>query len=727
MTRTPARAAPLACADELPSTAAGAGPPAVRADDEPRLETAERLLLLGQYAAACDLLRRKLARDPDDSRTLHLLVRAVAASDGPDRALQLLWQHRAAGALDVDTAILQLELTVAAGQYDRAIVLGSALLRAAPDDVAVAAHLLDALELSSRTFDLHRLLALLADRPATRLLAGQRRCALVDSGGAAGDTQPAAPATDPGHDPARPVPPLPSGQPLLPADPGDLERILELFGGNEHVHARQVELRDGRFGYVPVHVSLSCAFLRAHLEGHVTLGCYLLDSSSRSRTLVFDLDAASPAPSRLDARESTVAPLRTSVSRLIVAADRLGVPLVLEDSGWKGFHLWAFFEPTPASIVRDVGRLILESASASGDVIACELFPKQDTVRSGGLGNLVKLPLGIHRASGRRALFLDPATFLPLADQAAAIRSVVPLDAACVDRILDLSRESRPSRGTIPARPSAPDPAAGPRIDPLPPRTVPERIPLPASLPPLVDSVLAGCGIMREIVGRARLGRTLTIHERHVLVHVFAHLGPDGRLFAHQVLAQGQGYDPDQVNRFLAGVSPHAISCRRIGELLPRLQAAAGCACPANLSQDAYPSPLVFAGLTPRSSARLPRVDRPCSEPALGALLAALMPRIRSTSESGELDILERTIQERRRYLEAELHSTPPSHPDAPPSPDGRPPLSLVPRDIGSASRHATAPDASAPEDSPSPQTRDAGGPEPATVRTDATLDEVRP
>ena len=35
------------------------------------------------------------------------------------------------------------------------------------------------------------------------------------------------------------------------------------------------------------------------------------------------------------------------------------------------------------------------------------MFPKQIKVVEGGFGNLVKLPLGVHRKTGQRSYFLD--------------------------------------------------------------------------------------------------------------------------------------------------------------------------------------------------------------------------------------------------------------------------------------------------------------------------------
>ena len=36
-----------------------------------------------------------------------------------------------------------------------------------------------------------------------------------------------------------------------------------------------------------------------------------------------------------------------------------------------------------------------------------EVFPKQDEVNEGGFGNLLRLPLGVHRRTGQEGFFVD--------------------------------------------------------------------------------------------------------------------------------------------------------------------------------------------------------------------------------------------------------------------------------------------------------------------------------
>ncbi len=75
-----------------------------------------------------------------------------------------------------------------------------------------------------------------------------------------------------------------------------------------------------------------------------------------------------------------------------------GVQPVLEDSGNKGYHFWILFEtPIPLGAARAIGAFF-----GNGH----EVFPKQDRFPEGGMGSLIKLPLGVHLASGRRSQFV---------------------------------------------------------------------------------------------------------------------------------------------------------------------------------------------------------------------------------------------------------------------------------------------------------------------------------
>ena len=105
------------------------------------------------------------------------------------------------------------------------------------------------------------------------------------------------------------------------------------------------------------------------------------------------------------------------------AARAIGAPAALEISrSGVGAHVWVFFtEPVPAALARQLGTgLVREAIAMRGrmDLRSYDrLFPSQDTLPVGGIGNLIAAPLhGKCRRDGT-TVFLDLATLEPHEDQ----------------------------------------------------------------------------------------------------------------------------------------------------------------------------------------------------------------------------------------------------------------------------------------------------------------------
>lgn len=171
-------------------------------------------------------------------------------------------------------------------------------------------------------------------------------------------------------------------------------------------------LRDGSWIYQPVRRELSDTVLAEHLAGTHTIGVYP-SAQSTTKWLVIDIDS----------------PDMHALHQVLGRA--AAFPFLLENSGRKGFHVWLFFaQPVPNKDARRLGRSLTTEH---------EVFPKQDQTTDKHPGNLIKLPLGVHQATGRRCLFLDPTTLTPLPDQWSALGSIGLVSP-------DQIPQSRPSR-----------------------------------------------------------------------------------------------------------------------------------------------------------------------------------------------------------------------------------------------------------------------------------------
>src|SRR5260370_27900191 len=101
------------------------------------------------------------------------------------------------------------------------------------------------------------------------------------------------------------------------------------------------------------------------------------------------------------------------------AGRAVGVPVALEVScSVVGMHAWVFFTaPVPAATARRLGTGLLREAMAiRGKVNLASydrLFPSQDLVPAGGVGNLIALPLFRSARDRNAPVFLNLENLAP--------------------------------------------------------------------------------------------------------------------------------------------------------------------------------------------------------------------------------------------------------------------------------------------------------------------------
>jgi len=119
---------------------------------------------------------------------------------------------------------------------------------------------------------------------------------------------------------------------------------------------------------------LTDAILVAHLLGRKHVGVYSLTPDGKTKWVCVDIDS----DDFVSARE------------LKMQCQHYCLPVYLERSKNKGFHIWGFFQGlVHADKVRAVFKHILSEMRME----TTELFPKQTHPRAGGFGNFVWLPL----------------------------------------------------------------------------------------------------------------------------------------------------------------------------------------------------------------------------------------------------------------------------------------------------------------------------------------------
>ena len=217
--------------------------------------------------------------------------------------------------------------------------------------------------------------------------------------------------------------------------------FMDLFRGRQDVYPRRFESRrTGKSGYQPAcrnewkkgrcrKPRVKCAncnyrefqpvtevIIRNHLLGHdpdkgsqsdFTIGVYPLLPDETCWFLAADFD-------KTTWKEDAIAFLETCKT--------YNVPAALERSrSGNGGHIWIFFsEPISASLARQLGAFMLTETMERRPEIGLDsydrFFPSQDTMPTGGFGNLIALPLQNKARKLGNSLFLDQE-FNPYPDQ----------------------------------------------------------------------------------------------------------------------------------------------------------------------------------------------------------------------------------------------------------------------------------------------------------------------
>ncbi|MBF0230058.1 MAG: hypothetical protein HQK63_10825 [Desulfamplus sp.] len=191
-----------------------------------------------------------------------------------------------------------------------------------------------------------------------------------------------------------------------------MEHFLNLFSGRENVFARQwADKNENKAGYVPVKYAMTLAHVEEHLNGLKTYGIYLLKSDSKVKCGVIDADINPEyRTGKVTAEHKNTLYREKSwmISRIFENSKQLGITPLLEYSGHKGYHFWYFLsQPVDAFKVKALLTRIAEPVNNDISSFNLEVFPKQEKLTGKGFGNLVKLPLGIHRKNGKPSFFRE--------------------------------------------------------------------------------------------------------------------------------------------------------------------------------------------------------------------------------------------------------------------------------------------------------------------------------
>lgn len=169
------------------------------------------------------------------------------------------------------------------------------------------------------------------------------------------------------------------------------KEFLWKFVSRRDLYARQLDTG----AYFVVKKPITDKVIQSHLDGKNTCGTYVIDENGHINWICLDIDC------EID-KLPIYKVLAKHIYDMFPEFERC-----LEFSGRRGYHVWLFLkEPQkPKFYLHLVKSRLLQNHINPKEI---EVFPKNGTVKhtTKKLGNLVKLPFGIHQKSGQRSTLI---------------------------------------------------------------------------------------------------------------------------------------------------------------------------------------------------------------------------------------------------------------------------------------------------------------------------------
>ena len=387
-------------------------------------------------------------------------------------------------------------------------------------------------------------------------------------------------------------------------------RLNMLFTGRQDVFARMWLSDAGNTGYSPVYKPYTPQIAYNHLLGNFTTGIYLTKPDGDTRILAFDIDITSDAISSARGSSERASELRKIVFDYAAKFSKFlkneQLHPIIEDSGYKGAHIWIVFNKwQKCGVLRRVGEVLLAANGNVPSELSVEIFPKQKH-RPKKLGNLIKLPLGIHKKTGKRSVFLD-SNAKPFDNQPEALMAIKPADAALIGTLLD--KYNLPDDLNISGK-----------KQPINAHAKLTRNALKSHFRKIIISedtfnsdgplnhLLKHCEVLNKLVNRIKSSHLISYDEKIVLEHTIGHL-PNGAELVNFLLRPCENID----SNFLMGKSHkgYPTSCSKIINHVPHIAATCTCDCDFGMACANYPNPLNYLySYVPETIKALPAPQR---------------------------------------------------------------------------------------------------------------------
>lgn len=250
------------------------------------------------------------------------------------------------------------------------------------------------------------------------------------------------------------------------AEDEKIRLFKDLFKGRMDVYAIRWESADGRSGYTPAcanewqkplclkpqvrcskcqnrrFLPLTEQALYEHLSGKKTIGIYPLLPDETCWFLAIDFDKKQ---------------WKRDVIAFIETCKKFNIPSHIERSrSGNGGHVWIFFSSAiPSSIARNLGINLIKKTKSLYYEFGLEsfdrMFPNQNHLRQGGIGNLIALPLQKKARQKGNSVFVNES-FVPYPDQWMYLSSVHRLNKQEVLEVIQACSEEEAVVSALPQK-----------------------------------------------------------------------------------------------------------------------------------------------------------------------------------------------------------------------------------------------------------------------------------
>lgn len=368
-----------------------------------------------------------------------------------------------------------------------------------------------------------------------------------------------------------------------PSDEGDrtdvdLKLYGDLFAGREDSYARLSIAGKERNAH-QVNEPLTEEQISRHLRGGVTLAAYVQRPNKTAKYVVFDIDVSKKVLLQYTYNSSEFLTYKQKAAeyayQICRTLKRLGSCGYIEDTGYRGYHVWVFFtEWIPVRYINQFTECIRKETPEEADGVTVEYFPDSSRVKNGKPGQKITLPLGRHIRTGERSRFLD-VDFQPVNNYRKFLGSVAKLSLPAMRRILGLySTDTQSGKAR---------------------KEVDADLSCFGAVPETVRIVLERCNLIRYLCQKAATTGYLSHFERLSVLYVFGHMGDDGKEFVHTVMGFTLNYQYNTTQKFILKLPAKPVSCVKLREQYKLITAEYGCNCIFKRTKNCYPSPVLHA------------------------------------------------------------------------------------------------------------------------------------